>query len=436
MAQVCPRIDPLRPPQLPRDQPGLLKYGATCMPGTATAGGCSDSRKFWAVVVPWADVAGPQAWLAPGGNRYWASFTPLGTPAANAILRLMAERSRMHTQNVFKNWKEYRDLTMAQVMAKTQGKLALDYGVVHVEIRPDPNETAANFARRGGYMLWIDPATGAFTSHQPIDWYKPSWLPSNVETVQLWGYYRPGENRVEYSVRVRYEDTWEKVVRAAAGGIEWGFDKFCSTITGEKAQQAQVAVDMYKDLDAKTQTSSTSGGASTAGAAGTAAATGNPYAVAWAVALAGCARYMAPPPPCEPRPDQPLPATPTLTPTGWKAATASGSSRGAAIPGLHVLDPRATVVAPPTPQYPTGSIAWYDSSLGGYRVAIPRPGDGTTHVVLTAGALTAIPAGVSLVSKHTWEKATLPFWRRSSTKIGIAVGGVAAASLATVLATR
>lgn len=435
MAQWCPRVDPLRPPQLPRDQPGLLKYGATCMPGTATAGGCSDSQKYWAVVIPWADVAGPQAWLAPGGNRYWASFTPLGTPAANAILRLMAERSRMHTQNVFKNWREYRDLTMAQVMAKTQGKLALDYGVVHVEIRPDPNETAANFARRGGYMLWIDPATGAFTSRQPIDWYKPSWLPGNVETVQLWGYYRPGENRVEYSVRVRYEDTWEKVVRAAAGGIEWGFDKFCATITGEKAQQARVAVDMYKDLEEKPKSGSTT---TTSVAA---AASGNPYAAAWAVALAGCARYMAPPPPCEPRPDQPLPASPIVTATtGWKSQTASGASNAATIPGAHALDPRivtgGSVVTPPTPQYPTGSIAWYDSSLGGYRIAIPRPGDGTTHVVLTAGALKAIPAGVSLVSKHTWEKATLPFWRRSSTKIGIAVGGVAAASLATVLATR
>lgn len=432
MAQWCPRVDPLRPPTLPRDTPGALLYGATCMPGTATAAGCHDDQKFWAVVVPWDTVTGPAGWTAPGGNRYWASTAAVGTPTATAILRLQAERSRLHTQNVFKNWDDYKDLRMAQVLAKTQGKLALDYGVVHVELRPDPNETAAAFARRGGYLLWVDPQTGAFASKTPIDGYRPSWLPDDVRTCQLWAYYQPGASVVEYSVRVDYRDTLDQVIRAAAGTIQRGFDKFCATVSGEKIQQAKVAVDMYRDLDAKSKPPTTStGSASTPAAA--AAASSSPYAAAWAIAIAGCARYTAPSSPCEPRPDQPLPpATPLVTTTGgWKAAMTASAGGAALMPGVDVTSAAVTV-----PAYPAGSLAWYDKTVAGYRIAVPVPGNGTTHAPVTA-ALKSVPAGVTVVTTREWERATRPFWQRGSTKIGLAaVGGIAVISTATVLLTR
>lgn len=404
---LCPRIDPLRPPALPRNQPGLLKYGATCMPGTATAGGCSDDQKFWTILIPWDKVTGPEGWTAPGGNRYWASSMPvnLRDPAVVAIFKLMASRSKMHTDNVFKNWDEYRNLKMSEVLTKTRGKLATSYGVVHVEIQPDPNETAAHFAARGGYLLWVDPETGVFTSHQPIDWYKPSWLPSNVDTCQLFAYYNLSTNRVEYSVRVEYKGTWEKVVEGTLGKISGIVDDFCTSISGEKATAIAVTAGLYPGAQA--------------------------YVAAWGAARGLCYQRMAPPEPCEPRPDQ-APIAPTLNPLGWKAQTASGSSSGALIPS-SVLAPGALAPAPPpTPQYPEGTIAWFDTDANGFRIAVPQPGPGVTHAVLSAAALPKIPPGISLVTRGEWEKATLPFWRRSSTKTGTMIAGVAVAVVATV----
>jgi hypothetical protein len=454
MAQQCPRIDPLRPPTLPRDQPGLLKYAATCMPGTATSSGCADDQKYWAVVIPWAFVesnapALGRSWTAPGGNRYWANVpgAPIETPTGKALLRLMASRSKMHTDNVFKNWDEYKNLPMSQVIQKTQGKLALDYGVMRVEIRPQPNETAKAFAQRGGYMLWIDPATGAFTSHQPIDWYKPPWLPDEISTCQLFGYYNLSTGRVEYSVRVEYRDTWEKVVRKVAGGIQWGFDKFCATVTGEKAQQAEVAVNMYQDLTKPPETSTSNRGTAgfgrpagfglgdaasdiaTISATGAAAAmVTNPYAAAWLVAKAGCAMYTRAPEPCVPRTDQPLPPSPVYTTAAagtWKGSmTASGASSSATIPGSS-LDPRIfnPVIQPTTPAipqpYPPGTIAWWDPRANGFLLAAPLPGPGTSHMIVDGShTVPAVPPGVMRVERGEWDRATLPFLRRRSTVLG------------------
>jgi hypothetical protein len=330
---------------------------------------------------------------------------------------------------------------MSQVIQKTQGKLALDYGVMHVEIRPQPNETAKAFAQRGGYMLWIDPASGAFTSHQPIDWYKPPWLPDEISTCQLFGYYDVAGGTVHYSVRVEYRDTWEKVVRKIAGGIQWGFEKFCATVTGEKAQQAEVAVNMYQDLTKPPETSTSNRGTAGFGDASTdvasIAATGaaaamvtNPYAAAWLVAKAGCAMYTRAPEPCVPRTDQPLPPSPTFTTaaTGtWKGSnTASGASNAATMPGT-AIDPRIfnPVTQPTTPAvpqpFPPGTIAWWNPRANGFLLAIPLPGPGTSHVVVggvDATVVPSVPPGVMRVEHGEWDRATLPFLRRRSTVLG------------------
>lgn len=110
----------------------------------------------------------------------------------------------------------------------------------------------------------------------------------------------------------------------------------------------------------------------------------------------------------------------------------TASAGGAALmPGVDVTSAAVTV-----PAYPAGSLAWYDKTVAGYRIAVPVPGNGTTHAPVTA-ALKSVPAGVTVVTTREWERATRPFWQRGSTKIGLAaVGGIAVISTATVLLTR
>jgi hypothetical protein len=387
----------------------VLQYGATCLPGTATAAGCADDQTFYAVQVPWERVIGPEGWTAPGGNRYWASTTPATSynPVAKAILRLMADVSRKHFKYTFSK-DEYRGLTMATVLNRYQGKLATQYGIVKIEIQPNPHETAGAFAARGGYLLWIDPETGPFRSKIGLDSYRPLWLAgTDITGTALWADYDAARGSLGYSVRVVYKGLWQKTMDATLGQIGKATVKFCEGVTSDKAAAAGVAIALYPGAQA--------------------------YAVAWGTAAAMCSINKVP---CAPRPDQPLPATPTIAAGSWKGAmTASGASSAATIPS-GLLSPALSTGAPgvPTLRYPEGTIAWFDAAAGAYRIASPQPGADTTHVVRELQS--TVPGGVTIVDKAAWERATLPFWRRSSTKIGMMIGGIAAASLATVYVGR
>lgn len=404
MAQPCPRIDPLRPPSLGRNLPGVLQFGATCLPGTATASGCNDDQKFYALLVPWDQVLA-NGWIAPGGNRYWQSqvkVTPKD-PLATAIIRLMADASKKQFQYIFGKKDDYKKLTMAQVLTKYRTGWVMQYGIARAEVEPNPHETAANFVARGGYLLHAD---GEFIGkgNYVLDSYKPAWLPSDVKYVQLIASYDPGAALIGYTVRVVMTGSWDKVMRATLGQIGTAQKKFCSTLTGEKAAQAAMAATLYP------------------------AAT--PYAVAWTAAAQMCGLNQLP---CEPLPGQPSPAAPSLINTGG-GKRGSIVSVGAWLPGTALTTPPP---AAPVPfKYPEGTIAWYDAAAAGYRIALPAPGQDTTHQPLVTAAATTVPLGALIVTKREWERATLPWLRRGSTKIGMMIGGIAVASAATVFASR
>lgn len=412
---VCPVIDPLRPPALPRDLPGILQYGATCLPGTATSAGCAPNQMFYAVLVPWSDVISdtPQAgrsWTAPGGNRYWAGAVPESSPAGLAILRLMADQSRAHFQYIFgggRNAPDYDGRRMSEVIASYAGKLALDEGLVHVPIRPDPNETAGNFVRRGGYMLWIDPETGPFRSRYALDAYHPPWVGGDVKNVYLYGYYNPATKTVEYSVRVDMKETWRKVAEKSTNWIAAATQKFCSTITSERATQAAYASMLYPGAQA--------------------------YSAAWNAAVQMCGINTQP---CTPREGQPQPPAPPVAPppgaTGWKAANTAYAG-GQQIPGAGTLTQQ--------PAYPAGSIAYVDPKAQLILVATPQPGKGTTHVPQNSlpfvNGQPRIPPTLFQVTREQWERATMPWAKRRSTKIGaVGVALLGAAAVASTVFAR
>lgn len=408
---VCPVIDPLRPPSLPRDLPGVLQYAATCLPGTATASGCAPNQMFYAVLIPWADVISDtprvgRAWTAPGGNRYWASETPESSPAGLAILRLMADQSRKHFQHMFgggRNAPDYDGRRMGEVISSYAGKLALDEGIVHVEKRPDPNETAGNFVRRGGYMLWVDPATGPFRSKHALDWYHPPWLGGDVTNIYLYGFYDPGTKTVQYSIRVDMKDTWRKVAEKSTGWIADATAKFCSTITSEDATKAAYASMLYPGAQA--------------------------YSAGWNAAVQTCGLNMMP---CTPREGQPQPPAPPVSATGGWKSTHTASAGGAA----HVLTAAVTQGS-----YPPGSIAYVDPTAQLVHIAFPQPGKGTTHAPQTAhpfvNGAPRVPSTLFQVTREQWERATLPWARRRSTKIGaIGVAVIGAVATTATIITR
>jgi hypothetical protein len=78
------------------------------------------------------------------------------------------------------------------------------------------------------------------------------------------------------------------------------------------------------------------------------------------------------------------------------------------------------------PKYPMGSIAYRDST-GVYRVAKPIATlAGLAPTFVEVGTETAPPAGVLIVSKSDYQKAVLPWYRRTNVLIGLLAGGAAA----------
>jgi hypothetical protein len=298
----------------------------------------------------------------------------------------MADASKKRFQYTFAK-DDYKNLTMSQVMSRYAGKWVPDFGIVRVEIWPIESETALAFIRRGGYLLGITPGDSPFGGNWNTDaTYKPTWAPSDLQSVGLVGAYRPATHQIDYVIRAVYRGTWDKVASATFGQIAKAVTKFCSSMSSDEMLALQTAAALYPGAQE--------------------------YAVAIGVAQGMCRLNTGP---CTPRADQRPPAAPQV---GTRVASGTFFN-AAAVP------------------YPEGTLVWYDAAANGYRVAIPAPGAGITHRVITVGVIQNPPTiGVSAVDKATWERATLPWLRRGRVKVGLLVGGVAAAGAATAFATR
>lgn len=408
MAQRCPVIDPLRPPSIGRELPGVFQFGAVCLPGTATSAGCAPEQRYYAIQVPWNTFV-TDGWVAPGGNRYWSKTVPEGSPEGLTVLRLMADVSKNQFRRTFKR-DSLKNKPMGRVLAEYPDWVA-DYGNLHVEVRPDPNETAGAFIARGGYLLWVSGALQTQKS-KVLDSYIPAWLPRDkIKYAQLWGGYKADRLSVEYVIRLVFEGTWDSITRATFGNLGKATKKFCEGVTNEKVAAATIAATTLYPAAA-------------------------PYAAVWAAAAGVCNVNALP---CElPVGTPPPPANPTL-PTvgsGVTVSTPPPASTSVKANTIWATDAGRQYAATATTivqSYPEGTIAWYDSAAGGYRTAIPAPGPGVTHRVLS-NVTAALPRGARPVNKTDWERATLPWWRRTHTKIGMVIGGVAAAGAATVFA--
>lgn len=410
--QSCPRPDWSSLPQFDRNVPIFL-FGAACLPGTATAAGCPSDKSFYTIAVPVNQFIA-EGWEAPGGNRYWAKdlTVNLKDPKVVTLLNLLARRSKDKFTEEFGGSK--RNTTMASVLAT--GKWVAKYGVMTVENSPTAATTAGECIQRGSYLLNVDDISKGVRlqayGSQP-------WMGSKVKQVELWASYNPGANNLNYTIRVVFDGAWSQTVNSANAWLQNNTSKVCGKISGTEMTAAAVTMTAFPGTQ--------------------------PYAAAYAAAMALC-RIPFSPPACVPQ--APVPGQVTIPTTFLDAKPILQSVKGGTVWSTGItIDPSMGMLAPTriapgavpttTTTYPAGTIAWYDAGVGGYRVAIPYAGDGVTHIPISAGALSRLPAeGIMLVDKTGWEKATLPWLRRSTTKIGMMVAGVALAAAATAIASR
>lgn len=414
----CPRPSLSDLPNLSLDIPAFM-FGAACLPGTATDAGCPADKAYYVIVVPWEQFVA-EGWTAPGSNRYWQSSMPANPDDVRArmILRLMAARSKAVFRDKYKNSsKPVAEILAGKpaapatrvgtrlVPAQAAETWATQIGVMSVEVKPEPGETAKSFAARGGYLFDLSPTSSPFLGKQALQTYgaRP-WMGGNVRTVGLWATYDAGARTIGYAVRVELKGIWKQAVDGTEKWIRDNAAKFCAKATGTEALAAAGAL-----------------------AAFPAAA---PYLAAYGAALSVCGMTSIPAPPCTPQ------AWPGLV-TGGTAGegltfTTGGKGRPLFIDTSAVL----TAISPkvqgihnePITQsvaYPLGTIAWLDPALGKYRIAVPAPGPGTTHRETVV--ITALPqdTSVQVVDQAAWQRATRPWLQRTRTKYGLIGGGVA-----------
>lgn len=444
----CPRPDWSALPNLGRNIPAFLFIPA-CLPGTQTSSGCPADKSFYTIAVPWAQFLG--GWEAPGGNRYWASprfHANLQDPKVMGLLRLMAARSKDYFLARAADTTAIRNLKLSQVLGKpvpskatasirfvnghaqtiiTPGVpdvFAATYGYMTVEVKPDPNETVGAFIKRGGYLLHVDGDQSMRKGMRLQGYGGEKWWGGDVKQAELWADYNADAQQLGYTIRLVYKNAWKKTVDNVDRWLRANAVKLCAELSSPKAIAGTAAMAAFPWAA--------------------------PYLAAYGAALSACGLAQAPAAPkCIPQ--EALPGA-YLPPMGGgvviqspKGGTMWGTAAGQAAASMTAtsLAPVTNTVtpggAPPAiaSPYPVGTIAWYDTSAPGYRVAVPEPGPGTTHRPVIAGALAKLPAtGIRLVDKGQWERATLPWLRRGSTKIGMMIGGIAVASAATVFASR
>lgn len=393
--------------------------------------GCPIDEAFVPIQIKWTDVVS-QGWVAPGGNRYWkTSLTATASdPRVAAVLRMLAGRSASKFVELFA---KDTGRTMAKVMES--GAWVAKYGIMSVPVTPKPQESVAAFIARGGYLLDLRPGFSAILgppggrvsdAGSGVKWQGQgstvySWLAdSDIEVIELWGNYDAAAGKVNYTLRIDYRGDWDKAVNAVAGGISRAMGSFCNKLATNVGTAMTIS---------------------------TAFPAAKPYMGAYTAALAICNLSMAQIPrvPCIPREPRPDDMMAMVTSAKINFTGGGKSSFAAQIPGITaavVAAVGATPTAPagplpPTPPaaFPAGTIAWRDPATPGYDIAVPMPTNGVTHQVVLMGVPT-LPAGLHVVDRAEWERATLPWFRRRVSKIGLAVGGVIAAAAATAVAAR
>lgn len=396
----CPRPSLSDLPNLSLDIPAFM-FGQACLPGTATDTGCPADKAYYVIVVPWEQFVA-EGWTAPGGNRYWQGSMPANPDDVRVrmILRFMAARSKTAFRDKYKNSSK----PVAEILA---GAWATQVGVVTVEVKPEPGETAKAFAARGGYLLNLSPDASPFLGKQALSTYgaRP-WMGGNVRTVGLWATYDVGTRTIGYAIRVELKGTWKQAVDGTEKWIRDNAAKFCAKATGADAIAATSALAAFP---------------------GTA-----PYLAAYGAALSVCGLASIPAPPCTPQ------AWPGLVAGGTAGEgvtfTTGGKGRPLFIDTTAVLtaiNPKVQAVrgevVDQSVAYPLGTIAWLDPTLNQYRIAVPAPGPGTTHRETVTIAALPRNTSVQVVDQTAWQRATRPWLRRTRTQYGLIGGGVAAA---------
>lgn len=415
----CPRPNLSDLPNLSLDIPAFM-FGQACLPGTATDTGCPADKAYYVIVVPWEQFVA-EGWTAPGGNRYWQSSMPANPEDVRArmILRFMAARSKTAFRDKYKNSNTpvaeiltpkaavpARRTATGWTLAQPAEVWATQVGVVTVEVKPEPGETAKAFAARGGYLLNLSPDTSPFLGKQALSTYgaRP-WMGGNVRTVGLWATYDVGTRTIGYAVRVELKGTWKQAVDGTEKWIRDNAAKFCAKATGADAIAATSALAAFP---------------------GTA-----PYLAAYGAALSVCGLASIPAPPCTPQ------AWPGLVTGGTAGEGITFATGGKGRPlfidtaaVLTAINPKVqgtrSQVLDQSVAYPLGTIAWLDPTLGKYRIAVPAPGPGTTHRETVTIATLPTSTSVQVVDQAAWQRATRPWLRRTRTQYGLVGGGVAA----------
>ncbi len=417
----CPRPSLSDLPNLSLDIPAFM-FGQACLPGTATDTGCPADKAYYVIVVPWEQFVA-EGWTAPGGNRCWQGSMPANPEDVRArmILRFMAARSKTAFRDKYKNSNKpvaeiltpkaavpARRTATGWTLAQPAEVWATQVGVVTVEVKPEPGETAKAFAARGGYLLNLSPATSPFLGKQALSRYgaRP-WMGGDVRTAELWATYDVGTRTIGYAVRVALKSAWKQTVDGTEKWIRDNAAKFCAKATGTEALAAAGAL-----------------------AAFPAAA---PYLAAYGAALSVCGMASIPAPPCTPQ------AWPGLVAGGTAGEGLTFTTGGKGRPLFIDTSAVLTAISPKVQgirteavaqsiAYPLGTIAWLDPTLNKYRVAVPAPGPGTTHRETVTIATLPQTTSVQVVDQTAWQRATRPWLQRTRTKYGLIGGGVAAAA--------
>lgn len=419
---ICPPLSP-RQTLFATLPPGVFGFFLGCKDGAPR---CAIDQAEVAIQIKWTDVVA-QGWIAPGGNRYWKTSIPAAPsdPRALAVFRLLASRSA----DAFRSMGRNGTAKMADVMAA--GQWVSTYGAMTVPIQPHPQETVGAFVARGGYLLDLRPSfspilgppggrindasAGVRWQGQGASTYP--WLAdSNILVAELWGNYDPHEGKINCTLRLVYKGKWDRAVAAVTGAISAAAATFC----GKLVEHAGTAMTVSTAFPAA-----------------------KPYMGAYTAALTACGLTVnqVPPAPCIPREPRPEDLTVVAGPVNILLAHSTGRKGAfAQAPDTMTLGIKvaATTPLPPTPPspsgYPPGTIAWRDPAAG-YSVAVPAPTDDVTHRVVAMGQ-PAVPAGVHVVDRGEWERATLPWVRRRTSKIGLMAGGVVFAIVGTAAALR
>lgn len=455
MTNFCPLPTWRDLPSLDRKQLPAILFAPACLPGTATMKGCPAQATYYTVAMTWGAFI-TQGWQAPGGNRYYEKQLPLDTrdPLVVAILRGMAATSK-------RKWDFYSGFAgtyatggtdsqrvggwlqrtkMADVLAK--GEWSTKHGVLEVELAPKPDETAYEFAKRGGYLFYTprgNPSglhvgidTGKWWVGNPcyasmgIDLYRPVWLSSSADYFVFYAMYEPGATTLTYGISLAYKGSLDTAYDRINNALQHATDKLCAKLSDPRVQ---VAISLASKVPAAA-----------------------PYAAVLKAVAIACAVVPV---------VETLVATDCVPQIDVDVATATYFSDGASVrvyPGAVAPGKRpysadvgqsgwttGTATAPArAAAYPVGSIAWLQPKSGNYRIAIPAPGPGTTHrEVAFKGCWSTTgpcmpPPGVQIVDRTDWEKATLPWPKRTTTKVaaGAAVGVAAAVATTATVALR